>query len=241
MKVALEVLNAIGALLAIAGAVWAVTGPHLPEASWVVGRDRGHVVIALAICTWILYGVFWRAAEWCFGWNFGPGLGGRYPAGWAAIALSVSVTAALAVVPPIYQRVMGVRIITDAHWKAMILVVVLGALAHLLVYGTAADRPNGIRQRIIPQGEGGDMSAGILAEAAYALIFFPLIIFPYRWIVDPGSPLLRTLLSAFAFFIIMTCFILVTPQSTGDTAWAPARGIIGAAAMMLTLCAGMFL
>jgi len=87
---------------------------------------------------------------------------------------------------------------------------------------------------------------GIFSELVYALIYFPLIVLPYRLIAEwptpdlQGAVINRTGLPGMAFFFGMSLFISVQPDALSDRPWIMVRGIVGAMLLMGCLCAGMF-
>jgi hypothetical protein len=161
------------------------------------------------------------------------------------VVLSLSVTAPLALVPFLYQRLSRIPvIILPQHWRAMPIVIVLGALAHLIMYGTNAD---GLRQRLSPAGEYRSLRSGLLLEGLYTVVYFALIVLPYRLIVMPHAPLrdlliFRFLLPGLLFFSAITIFIIfMWPDSLHDRTWVQIRGIVSGLVMMFCFCAAMFL
>lgn len=216
----------------------------LPTKSGLAGLN---VVFHVAVLAAIGYGILWSVAERLFGWNYGAGGGDTLPSGWSAVVLSLSMTLPLASIPFLYQKVTRVSILLPLHWRAILLVILLGVGCHLLMYGTASKVPNGLRQRIAPAGEDTPFATGLLLEAVYSFGFIGLIVFPYRMIVNPTEPLLeiglgRTLLPCLVFFFGMTLFIaLKYPGSLRDPTWIQVRGVVGGLLMMFCLCGGMFL
>jgi hypothetical protein len=215
----------------------------LPNVS---GPEALNRVLHLAVLSAILYGVIWSLAERVFGWNYGAGGGDTEPSGWSAIVLSLSMTLPLAFVPFAYGKVVRVTVIHPLHWRAILFVVLLGAGAHLLMYGTKSRIPNGIRHRIVPSRQHPPFSSSLLLELVSSITYFVFIVLPYRIIVDPAEPLRqlilgRTLLSCSVFFFGMTLFIaLKYPGSLRDRTWIQVRGIFGGLLMMFCLCGGMF-
>jgi hypothetical protein len=203
-------------------------------------------VLHLALLSAILYGILWSLAERLSGWDFGAGGGDKEPSGWSAVVLSLSITLPLAIVPYVYGRVTRDPVIHPLHWKAMIVVIMLGAGAHLLLYGTRSVRPNGLRHWIVPSRQRPSFASGLLLELVYSITYFSIIVLPYRIIVDPTGPLRqlllgRTLLSCSVFFFGMTLFIALRyPDSLRDRTWIQVRGIVGGTLMMFCLCGGMF-
>jgi hypothetical protein len=167
------------------------------------------------------------------------------PTGRSALILSLSVTLPLALVPFLYGRISKIPVIVlPGHWRAIVYVIVLGAVGHLVMYGTNA---NGIRQRLSPNGEYQSATSGLLLEAIYTFVYFAAIVLPYRLVVSPSSSLadlliFRLLLPGLTFFLAMTLFIaFMYPDSLHDRTWVQMRGIVSGLVMMLCFCAGMFL
>jgi hypothetical protein len=210
------------------------------------GNSGVNVLLQVALYSSFTYGVIWGIADhWVFRWNYGGGGNFTMPTGWSAVVLSLSVTLPLAFVPLFYGYISGIRVvILPQHWKAMALVIVLGAIGHLIMYGTNA---NGIRQWLSPNGEYPSWQSGLLLEAIYTLIYFSAIVLPYRLVVSPNSSLtdllcFRLLLPGLAFFLAITLFIaFMYPGSLNDRGWVLLRGIASGLVMMFCFCAGMFL
>jgi hypothetical protein len=203
-----------------------------------------NIVIHLALLTVIGYGILWSLAERIFHWNFGSGGGDSLPTGWSAVVLSLSVTLPLALVPVIYQWIRGIRFVSPFHWQASLLMVCLGVVSHLVMYGTNA---NGIRQRYARTGEYANLNVAVLLEFIYSVVYFFLIVLPYRIVAQPGehaSTLIvaRTILPAFAYFFCMMAFeIIKYPGSLRDRTWIQVRGFYAGIIIMFCFCAGMFL
>jgi hypothetical protein len=209
------------------------------------GGDRLNVVLHLSVLTALAYGIVWSLSERVFGWTYGAGGGDVLPAGWSAIVLSLSVTLPLALIPFLYQTVTHVKVLLPSHWRAMFLVILLGAAAHLLVYGIGS--VPGIRQRMAPLGEETPFKRALEAEALYVITYFGLIVLPYRLVVNPTEPLSglllwRIVIPGMVFFFGMTLFIgLKYPGSLSDRTWIQVRGVISGLVMMFCFCGAMFL
>jgi hypothetical protein len=210
------------------------------------GGTKLDVILHVAIASAIVYGVLWGTADhWIAHWGYDAGGQYKMPTGGRAIVLSLSLTIPLALVPFLYQRITRTSLlILPGHWTAILFVIVLGAVAHLIMYGTKSD---GIRQWLSPAGEYPSMGRGILIEGLYTAIYFSFIVLPYRLIVSPGDSLAgllvsRLLLPSLVFFLSMTLFIaFLYPSSLNDKGWVQVRGVISGMVMMLCFCAGMFL
>lgn len=211
------------------------------------GLGGFNVVLHLTVLSAIAFGTLWSTAERCFKWNYGAGGGDRLPSGWSAVVLSLSMTMPLALVPFFYQSLTGIHLLFPSHWRATLLVVLLGMGCHLLIYGTASDSPNGIRQKIAPLNEDTPFATGLLMEAIYSALFVGLLVFTYRLVVNPTEPLLelvlgRTVLPSLVFFSGMAVFIAMKfPGSLRDRSWVQVRGVVSGLLIMFCLCGGMFL
>lgn len=242
----LDVMSAVVTVASFGAPIWALMSSSVPTLPMVVGFERLSVVCVLAVLSWLAYGVIWASVDRFFAWQFGPGTGDRLPAGWSAIALSMSVTVPLTLIPLLLQYVADIRLVTDQHAKGMACVTVSGAIAHLLMYGTRSAPPNGIVERIRPFGQTVSSSSAVLCEVAYGVVFFTLMIIPYRLMVDGQTALwkllvVRTALPALLFVSIMSALILLVPAVVNDPKSTAVRGIIGAGAMIFSLCIGLFL
>ena len=119
--------------------------------------------------------------------------------------------------------------------------------SHLLIYGTDSEKPNGLRQRILPEGGDPDYTRAVSMEAIYGLIFFSLMVVPYRLIANPTQSLPdlvfgRTLLPALTFVCGMAFFIVIKfPRSMNDPIWIQTRGLVGGILTAFCLCGGMFM
>ena|SRR5438094_65497 len=211
------------------------------------GPEALGIVVYLTLLVAIFYGLLWVLAEWILKTNYGAGATGRLPAGWAAVVLSLTLTLPLGIVPVVYQHLTGNGIVYPSHWRAFFISLLLGAGIHLLVYGTNSEKPNGLRQRILPQASDPDYTRAVLMEVIYGLIFFSLMVIPYRLIANPGQSLTdlifgRTLLPALTFVCGMAFYIVIKfPKSMNDPIWIQTRGLLGGILTVFCLCGGMFM
>jgi hypothetical protein len=211
------------------------------------GLEALGVVVYLTLLVAIFYGILWIGAEWILKSDYGAGGAGKMPAGWDAIVLSLTLTVPLGIVPAVYQRITGVGIVYESHWRAFFVLLLLGAGSHLLIYGTDSKKPNGLRQRILPEGAIPDYSRAVLMEVIYGVIFFSLMVVPYRLIANPSQSvpdliLGRTLLPAMTFICGMAFFIVIKfPYSMNDPRWIQTRGLVGGILTAFCLCGGMFM
>lgn len=216
--------------------------PHPP------GMSSLNVVIQLSIVSAIAYGILWAIADGLlFGGRFRAGGSGNLPVGLSAVVLSLSVTVPLVCVPFVYQVMTGIRVLMPSHWKAAFLLILLGAVSHILMYGTTTFPPNGLRQKLVPSGEHASLTRTLSMEIVLAAVHFGLIVLPYRLVVDPGGQLLetvlgRTLLPGLVYFLGITVFIVLEyPDSLNKPTALEVRGIISGLLIMFCFCGGMFL
>jgi len=205
-----------------------------------------NVVLHLALLTAIAFGGLWTIAEKLSGWSWGAGGGDTPPAGWAAVVMSLCMTLPLTFVPFAYQRITRVNLLLPLHWEAMLLVSLLCAGVHLLIFGWSRDVP-GLRQRIAPTHPDTKWEAGLEVEGIFTVSIIGLMVLPYRLIVDPTEPLLRLglgriLFPCLVYFSGMVVFtFLKYPGSLTDPRTVEIRGIVAGLLLMFCLCGGMFL
>ena len=159
------------------------------------------------------------------------------PRGWSALALGLSMTLPLAVIPVLYQSVLRTQILPAHHWTAMLFVIPAGVGAHLVMYEI-------IRPRIAPTPEYKSFGSGVLLELLYSILYFSAIVLLYRVIVARTSVrellIARTFVPAGMFFFAMTIFITSVPESKQVRTWIQVRGLVSALLMMFCFCYGMF-
>ncbi len=243
----LNTLSVVGSLCSIIGLCMYIADRYtgLPE---VPRLTRLSIVIQLGLLTAIAYGAFWTLVERLFGWSYGAGGRGELPQGWSAVALSLTVTIPLAVMPSVYQAVASQTVLLPRHWRAVPALVLLGLAAHLLMYGTGPKLFRGFSRIIAPPGVTTSLNAGVTRQLVYSAVYFLLIVFPYRVIVQPRStPLLRdalvgrTTLPALVFVLGMIVFIsLRYPASLNEPRSIEVRGVLEGGLLLICLCAGLF-
>jgi polyferredoxin len=210
------------------------------------GILRLYAVLILGIVVAIGYGLLWTAFEKLFGWQFGSGGKRKLPHGWSAVALSLSATLPLVILPLPYQRATGLLLIGELrpHLIAAAIVVAAGVLTHLLMYG--AGKFSGLRRKIMPPQKKSGWRRAAIMELVFALVYFVSFVVPYRFIVErfhlsvQGTLVNRTAVPALAFFSGMVFFISVKSESLHEQRYVELRGFLSALLMMGCLCAGMF-
>ena len=238
----LGVVVALGSLYSVGKDVF----NRSPSGPGPTGWLRLFAVLFLGVVAAILYGLLWTAFEKLFGWDFGAGGKRRLPQGWSAIALSLSVTLPLALLPLPYQRATGLLLIGEprSHWIGASVLVLAGVVSHLLMYG--AGQFPGVRRELMPPQKNSAWTRAIIMALIFALVYFTLFVLPYRAIIEgsqisiQGTLLHRTTLPALAFFFGMVFFISVKPESLREARYIELRGFLSALLMMGCLCAGMF-
>jgi hypothetical protein len=208
-------------------------------------QARLNVVLHLTLAGAVVHGVLWTLAERLHGWDFGAGGRGVMPSGYSAFVLSLTVTLPLALLPPLYEQVMGVQITLPGYWRAVPIIILSGAVSHIIMYGTGHNF-RGLRKVICRDGP-RSLRSEIAMELAYATIYFGLLVLPYRLVLEPVSFSLlhtlvgRTILPGLTFAAVVISFVVVTyPASLTDSRAAELRGMVSAVALMFCLYAGMF-
>jgi hypothetical protein len=244
------VLNAVGLVGAIAGIIGLAlyladrhTGlPNIPRLT------RFSILLPLGLVTALVHFLLWSLVEMAFAWTFGAGGGLLHVHGWPAVALSLTVTIPLILIPPAYLWITRQNVTLPSHWGAARFVLPLGVLAHLVMYGFDSTRFVGLAQMIAPPAGPTTLGAGLARELVYACTYFSLIVFPYRLFVRTASSsiifddlLRRTALPALVFVLGMTVFILLRyPDSLNDNTWVQVRGVLSGLILLCCLCIGMF-
>jgi len=142
--------------------------------------------------------------------------------------------------------VTGVIVLPPLHWRAIFLVILGGACAYLLMFGTSSKVPNGLRHRLIPDEKSTPFARGLVQEALFTTFIIGLIVLPYRIVVNPNEPLPELIFGRFVlpwlvYFTVMAIFIaLKYPGSLRDSTWIQVRGIVAGLLVMFSLCGGMF-
>lgn len=212
------------------------------------GILRLYAVLILGVVAAIGFGLLWTAFEKLFGWKFGGGGKRLLPQGWSAVALSLSLTLPLVILPLPYQRATGLLLIGSlrSHWEGAGVVVLAGVITHLLMYGTGKSFV-GVRTQVMPPRKRTTAwRRAVIMELIFSLVYFTSFVLPYRVIVEgshaslQGTVLHRTALPALAFFSGMVFFISVKPESLREERYIELRGFLSSLLIMGCLCAGMF-
>lgn len=239
------IFGLVGMLPVVRGSGWSsplMTTMTLP--------DRLNVLLHLSIATAVCHGVCWVLAERVFDWHYG--VGPRTPKGWSAVILSFSLTLPAVIVPVLYQAFTGTMIVPSRHAYGAIFVLVGGASAYVILFGTGRRSFPGVRTSVLRSLRARPLRGEVVATAAYAAILIPLIAVPYRLLVyqatlssqsQPtlflGSPCLA---SAFAFGCITACVLVVQPSAKllKDTVWIHVRGLVAGMITVLATCVALY-
>ena len=98
-----------------------------------------------------------------------------------------------------------------------------------------------------PTGEYPNFNIALSLELIYSVVYFGLIVLPYRYLVSNDESkttllLWRTALPAVTYFFWMIAFVFLRyPASLHDRTWIQVRGFYAGIIMMFCFCAGMFL
>ena len=218
-----------------------------PQSPCPTGILQIYSLLMLGVVTAIGFGLLWTAFEQLFDWNFGSGGKRHLPRGWSAIALSLSMTMPLAILPQLYQRVTGLSVVGNprSHWVGALILIFAGVLTHLLMYGAGSAFP-GIRRLVMPPQKNASRRRAVIMEAIFAVVYFGSFVLPYRLIIEGGhisfwgTLFNRTFLPALVFFGGMAFYVTVKPESLREPRYIEIRGFLSALLIMGCLCAGMF-
>lgn len=86
---------------------------------------RVPAILRIAFAVAIAHAILWALAERLPGWNFREGI--LLPQGFSAVVLSLTMTVPLIVVPPLYERLFHIRIVSSRHWLGGALIMVFSA------------------------------------------------------------------------------------------------------------------
>jgi hypothetical protein len=244
---AMNAISLVGSIASII-ALMVYTADRYTGLSDIPRLTRFSVLLQLGVLTALSHGALWAITERIFAWKFGAGGSGPLPHGWSAVALSLTITIPLIVIPPAYQAVARQNVVLPNHWIAALWVLPLGALAGLVIYGFASTKFVGLSQMITPPAGPTTLGAGLARELAFSYTYFALIVFPYRLIVRPASSsvilddlLGRTTLPALVYVFGMSVFILLKyPESLNEGTWVQVRGVLSGLILLFCFCIGMF-
>jgi len=250
----LEKLNLIGSICSIgaflASSIGFGRGLLVPRHAFQMpsGPTRLYTILFLGSLGAVAFGVLWSLTERKFHWRFGAGGCDSLPQGWAAVALSATMTVPLILIPPLFQRLANVQVTRPRHFLAGAVVVILAALAHLFLYGSKLLGFAGARSLIFPLNTPPQLRRALLMELVYTCTHFCSIVLAYRIVVDSQfgpldiSVVGKTLLSAAVFFFGMMAYILLRyPESLQEKTWIQVRGVIAGILLMVTLTGGMLM
>jgi len=204
------------------------------------------IVLHLGLLAAIFYGIIWKLADRINKWGIDAG-GDRAASGWSAVMLSLSLTIPLTFIPPLYQSITGVRVVTSQHWVGMVIVVLLNIGAHLIMFGTKAVKRNGLRDWFMPGKKRISFPRYMVEELVWTTLLFVLAVLPYRLIVDNNGPLLEVLWGRILLPILVQISAMAVfsgiqyPSSVMDPKVINARGMICGTLTCICMCGGLFL
>ena len=229
-----------------------------------IDLPRLFTIALLGIVISIINGIVWYKIDETYGWEYLAGSGEHMPIGWSAVALSISVTSSLLLVPLVIPLLFSIPTFAILrHLAACFPCVVGGAVGHLCMYGLYYNRCAGFR-RWIGQGDfirATSDSGGLITsfmqpevwrllfqEFTYTFVYFLSIVLPYLYVSRIPLPLferfrpLQTTYSALFFFLLVSAYIvLFYPRSLNDARFVQFRGLWSAALLQIAFCAAMYL
>jgi len=217
--------------------------PSLPG-----GICKLNIMLDIGLLTAIFYGIFWSLIEFICKWDYGAGGGEKSTQGLSAILLSFTLTIPLIFVPLGFQWLIGIHLVPPRHLIGGIVIIFLGMLGHLIMYGTDPKFFTGLRARIAKTSVGAKniWLFFIIIELTFVVVYFLTIVIPYRMIVLSSYPLLKqlnpisTLSFMGLFFFGLFIFYSVKYRSLNDKRWLQAKGIVAGILMAVVLCLAMY-
>jgi hypothetical protein len=209
--------------------------------------QRLQVILFLGVAAAAFHGILWLLSERLFHWKFHAG-GGALPQGWSAVALSLTMTIPLVVVPPLYSRMAHVTIVQLGHPVAACFVIIVAAVGHVFLYGANLIEFKGIRNVVMPLSAVPSRGRAFGMECIYAATHFSSIALVYRVIVQSrvgplsASMTVPVVISAMVWLSAVSVFIFVRyPDSVSDKSGIEVRGILNALTLTITLQAAMLM
>jgi hypothetical protein len=243
IKIILSVLFVGSAL----GGGKSLINPSLVFPSLPGGICKLNIMLDIGLLTAIFYGIFWSLIELICKWDYGAGGGEKSVQGLPAILLSFTLTIPLIFVPLGFQWLIGIHLVPPRHLIGGIVIIFLGMLGHLIMYGTDPKFFTGLRAKIAKTSVGAkNMWRFLIIELTFVVVYFLTIVIPYRMIVLSSYPLLKqlnpisTLSFMGVFFSGLFIFYGVKYRSLNDKRWLQAKGIVAGILMPVVLCLAMY-
>ena len=235
---------------AVAGVKWLAAILQPPSSGVplhnLASLQRLQTILFLGLAAAALHGVLWLLAERAFRWNFDAGAE-SLPHGWSAVALSLTMTIPLVLLPPLYARFTYIQVVPPGHWVAALFVLLFAAVGHVFLYGAKAINFPGIRNILFPLNSAPSRYRALQSEFAYAATHFGSIALVYRVVVwSRVGPLnvatiLPALISAIFWFSAVSIFIFLYPDSLASKEGTGVRGVLNALMLTITLQGGMLM
>ena len=130
------------------------------------GYVRITTSITLGVIAAACYGALWSAAEQMFKWRYGAS---GAPKGWHAVVLSLCSSLPLAFLPPIFEHLTSMKIVSSEHLRASVAMIIGAAVGHILLLGTERPRFKGLRDRVLPVEGSKDFGERVVQSTEMAL------------------------------------------------------------------------
>lgn len=207
---------------------------------------RLQTVLLLGVAAAAAHGLLWVVTQRVYDWHFDAG-SEQLPHGRSAVALSLTMTVPLVLLPPIYSGLTHIQLLPSRYLAASCLVIPCSVFGHIFLYGAGPLKFVGVRNLISPLSSPPSRLRAFLSELVYATTHFSSIVLVYRTVVASGSPwarqtVLPTVVSAGVWLFAISFFILVRfPYSVDDKSGITTRGLLNALMLVLTLEGGMLM
>src|SRR5215831_1670241 len=142
-------------------------GEYMPAWAPLTTSERLNMLLHLSILTLIAHGLFWVGLEKGFGWDYATG---KIPKGFAAVAMSLSLTVPALAVPVLYQSATAKPVVSSNHLHGAVLALAGGAIAYVLLFGVDEVVFPGVREVLLHRFGQRPWTAETLATFAYAMI-----------------------------------------------------------------------
>ncbi len=209
------------------------------------GPELAMAAALLSIPCAAFHSILWRLFERYFGTDAMASTFITTPKGLEAIALSISLTAPIVIIPAFLSLYPKIDVVRNDSWityvVAAVAFIVGGALSHLIMYGVADI--SGLKERLYPPGVVATIGRAILTEVVYGVVYFTCMLVPYRLVLGclgwKGSATI--VVSLIGWLAVMVILIGLFPRSIADEGGVQVRGMVSGFALVFFLLQGTLL